>query len=70
MDRKALKQIRLVVLDVDGVLTNGQVLVGADGQESKAFNVRDGRHRPGPRGGDRGGGDHRTSQRNGLYEVS
>ena len=36
-------QIKLLVLDVDGVLTNGQVWIGADGKESlKAFDIQDG----------------------------
>ena len=34
--------IRLVVFDVDGVLTDGRLLLAADGQEYKAFNSRDG----------------------------
>jgi 3-deoxy-D-manno-octulosonate 8-phosphate phosphatase (KDO 8-P phosphatase) len=34
--------IRLVVLDVDGVLTDGTVILHADGEESKAFNIKDG----------------------------
>ncbi len=36
------KQIKLVVFDVDGVLTDGSLFVGDDGQEYKAFNSRDG----------------------------
>ena len=36
------KRIKLLVLDVDGVLSDGQVLLGPDGQELKAFHVRDG----------------------------
>ncbi len=40
--RKRLKPIRLVVLDVDGVLTDGMLLFGADGELAKHFNVRDG----------------------------
>jgi len=36
------KQIKLVVFDVDGVLTDGSLFVGDDGQEYKAFNARDG----------------------------
>jgi 3-deoxy-D-manno-octulosonate 8-phosphate phosphatase (KDO 8-P phosphatase) len=36
------KQIRLVVFDVDGVLTDGSLYLGDDGQEYKAFNSRDG----------------------------
>ncbi|HID48821.1 MAG TPA: 3-deoxy-manno-octulosonate-8-phosphatase KdsC [Chromatiales bacterium] len=35
-------QIRLVVFDVDGVLTDGSLFVGDDGQEYKAFHSRDG----------------------------
>ena len=35
-------QIELLVLDVDGVMTDGSVLVDADGREMKRFNVRDG----------------------------
>jgi len=37
-----LSGIRLLVLDVDGVLTDGTIIVHADGTESKAFNVHDG----------------------------
>ena len=36
------KQIRLVVFDVDGVLTDGSLYVGDDGEEYKAFNSKDG----------------------------
>jgi 3-deoxy-D-manno-octulosonate 8-phosphate phosphatase (KDO 8-P phosphatase) len=32
----------LLVLDVDGVLTNGMLLYGADGELGKGFHVRDG----------------------------
>ncbi|HYT67875.1 MAG TPA: HAD hydrolase family protein [Vicinamibacterales bacterium] len=34
--------IKLLLLDVDGVLTDGSILVHADGSESKQFNIRDG----------------------------
>jgi len=34
--------IRLLVLDVDGVLTDGRLYYGNDGHEVKAFHVRDG----------------------------
>lgn len=34
--------IRLLVLDVDGVLTDGKLYYGADGEMLKAFHVRDG----------------------------
>lgn len=36
------KQIRLVLFDVDGVLTDGSLIMGDDGQEYKAFNAKDG----------------------------
>ncbi len=34
--------IKLAVFDVDGVLTNGQLILGESGDEYKAFHVRDG----------------------------
>lgn len=34
--------IRLLVLDVDGVLTNGRLYYGANGDELKAFHIHDG----------------------------
>lgn len=34
--------IRLIVFDVDGVLTDGSLFIGDDGQEYKAFNSKDG----------------------------
>jgi len=34
--------IKLIVLDVDGCLTNGQIIYGESGEETKAFNVKDG----------------------------
>jgi 3-deoxy-D-manno-octulosonate 8-phosphate phosphatase (KDO 8-P phosphatase) len=37
-----LEDIKLLVLDVDGVLTDGTVVINGDGSESKAFNVLDG----------------------------
>jgi 3-deoxy-D-manno-octulosonate 8-phosphate phosphatase (KDO 8-P phosphatase) len=36
------KKIRLLVLDVDGVMTNGELLYSSNGEEIKSFNVRDG----------------------------
>jgi 3-deoxy-D-manno-octulosonate 8-phosphate phosphatase (KDO 8-P phosphatase) len=35
-------EIALVVLDVDGVLTDGRLWFGAEGESLKAFHVRDG----------------------------
>jgi 3-deoxy-D-manno-octulosonate 8-phosphate phosphatase (KDO 8-P phosphatase) len=37
-----LKMIRLLILDVDGVLTDGRIIMDDNGCESKHFNVRDG----------------------------
>jgi len=36
------RQIKLVIFDVDGVLTDGSLFLGDDGQEYKAFNSKDG----------------------------
>lgn len=36
------RHIKLVIFDVDGVLTDGSLFYGDDGQEYKAFNSRDG----------------------------
>ena len=36
------KNIRLLVLDVDGVLTDGSLILGTDGQEYKLFSSKDG----------------------------
>ena len=41
-DPARLLPIRMVVMDVDGVLTDGAIVVHADGSESKVFNVKDG----------------------------
>jgi 3-deoxy-D-manno-octulosonate 8-phosphate phosphatase (KDO 8-P phosphatase) len=40
--RARAARIRLLVLDVDGVLTDGGVLVGPDGEAVKRFHVHDG----------------------------
>ena len=37
-----LAAIKLLVLDVDGVLTDGTLIINADGSESKFFNSLDG----------------------------
>lgn len=39
---EAARLIRLLVLDVDGVLTDGSIMLDDDGRETKRFNVRDG----------------------------
>ena len=36
------KNIKLVIFDVDGVLTDGSIIIGDNGEEYKAFNSRDG----------------------------
>src|SRR3990170_1931604 len=36
------KPIRMIMIDVDGVLTDGRILYSSDGVESEAFHVRDG----------------------------
>ncbi len=36
------RSIRLLVLDVDGVLTDGRLFISAAGEELKVFHVRDG----------------------------
>ncbi len=37
-----LKRIRLLLLDVDGVLTDGGIIYNDNGAEAKVFNVKDG----------------------------
>jgi 3-deoxy-D-manno-octulosonate 8-phosphate phosphatase (KDO 8-P phosphatase) len=36
------RRVRLVLLDSDGVLTDGRIIVTSDGAEARAFDVRDG----------------------------
>lgn len=36
------RKVRVVLFDVDGVLTDGGVIVHADGSESKRFDIKDG----------------------------
>jgi 3-deoxy-D-manno-octulosonate 8-phosphate phosphatase (KDO 8-P phosphatase) len=40
--RERLKKIRLLLLDVDGVLTDGFIHLNDQGSETKSFHVRDG----------------------------
>ena len=37
-----LSKIKMLVVDVDGVLTDGNVIINSDGTESKKFNLLDG----------------------------
>jgi 3-deoxy-D-manno-octulosonate 8-phosphate phosphatase (KDO 8-P phosphatase) len=41
IEAKAAK-IKLLLFDVDGVLTDGKILLHADGSESKTFDIKDG----------------------------
>jgi 3-deoxy-D-manno-octulosonate 8-phosphate phosphatase (KDO 8-P phosphatase) len=38
----AASRVKLLILDVDGVLTDGSIILDNDGNEFKSFNVRDG----------------------------
>ncbi len=42
MDNDKLLKIKLVICDVDGVLTDGGIVYSDSGEESKCFNVKDG----------------------------
>ena len=42
MIEERLKKIKVVVMDVDGVLTDGKIIVDSNGVESKNFDVQDG----------------------------
>lgn len=42
MNLKKLKKIKLIVLDVDGVLTDGKVWISSNGDEMLAFDIKDG----------------------------
>ena len=40
--RKKARKYRLLLLDVDGVLTDGRIIIDDRGVETKQFHVRDG----------------------------
>ena len=40
--RRAAANVRLLILDVDGVLTDGRLYYGPDGEAQKVFHARDG----------------------------
>lgn len=42
IENKNLSNIKMLIMDVDGTLTDGKIYVGASGEVFKAFNVRDG----------------------------
>ena len=39
---KKLEQVRLLVFDLDGVLTNGKILVMPDGEWIREMDIKDG----------------------------
>src|SRR4030042_6383750 len=40
--KKNFADIQLLIMDVDGVLTDGTVMINGDGSEGKSFNLLDG----------------------------
>jgi 3-deoxy-D-manno-octulosonate 8-phosphate phosphatase (KDO 8-P phosphatase) len=42
IERAAAVRVKLLILDVDGVLTDGRLIIGRAGEETKAFSVKDG----------------------------
>ncbi len=40
--KERLEKIRILLMDVDGVLTDGRIIIDSNGVESKFFNVKDG----------------------------
>ncbi len=40
--KEKLSKIKLLILDVDGVMTDGRIIMDDEGHELKSFNVRDG----------------------------
>jgi len=39
---RRMRKIRCLLMDVDGVLTDGKLHIASDGTESKTFDVQDG----------------------------
>ena len=39
---KRLGAVKILILDVDGVLTDGRIIINDHGEETKSFNVKDG----------------------------
>lgn len=42
MEKTAWKEINLLVLDVDGILSDGKIILSSDGSETKCFSALDG----------------------------
>jgi 3-deoxy-D-manno-octulosonate 8-phosphate phosphatase (KDO 8-P phosphatase) len=41
-DQEVFAKVKLLILDVDGVLTDGRIILNDQGEETKHFNVKDG----------------------------
>ncbi len=41
-NRERAKKIKMIIMDVDGTLTDGKLFVLPDGEELKSYHVRDG----------------------------
>ena len=39
--KEKLKKIKTFVFDIDGVFTNGKIMVDSHGNESRSFNTKD-----------------------------
>ena len=42
MTRKAFAKVKLLILDIDGVLTDGRIIMNDQGEETKHFDCKDG----------------------------
>ena len=42
MNQECLKKIKVLIVDVDGVLTDGGIIIDSNGVETKRFDVQDG----------------------------
>lgn len=40
--KEQVEKIKVIVMDVDGTLTDGKIYMGADGEVMKAFDIKDG----------------------------
>ena len=40
--KSKIKKVKVLALDVDGVLTDGKIILDSDGKETRAFDVQDG----------------------------
>jgi 3-deoxy-D-manno-octulosonate 8-phosphate phosphatase (KDO 8-P phosphatase) len=42
INKEMIDKIKIIVMDVDGTLTDGKIYMGADGELMKAFDIKDG----------------------------